>query len=92
MSRLHGHFQHGGIHPVFPDGKLGGVNTYCQTAGAGIEVVAAERPLSAWIELALGIEGQRMRRNHRTLAQNLRYVFRQQAGQISSGHREPRSG
>ncbi len=67
----------GSYRPASRTAELGGVHAHGQPGRAGIDVVAAERPLPAQIERALPVEGQRMRRNHRTTAQRAQHVFRQ---------------
>src|SRR4029077_948904 len=48
------------------DGKLGCMNTNCQSSSAGIEIAATEGSLSSNIELTRFIERKRMGRNHST--------------------------
>ena len=65
----HGEFQHRCKQPGLTDGELGGMDADGQPARAGIEVVAGEGALTARVELAIGIERERMRRDHRAPAQ-----------------------
>ena len=65
----HGEFQHRCKQPGLADGELGGMDADGQPARAGIEVVAGEGALTARVELAIGIERERMRRDHRAPAQ-----------------------
>ena len=44
-----------------------------QPAGAGVDVVAGERPLPLRIQPALGVEGERVRRDHHALGQRRPY-------------------
>ena len=43
-----------------PDGELGGVDTDCEAADPGRDVVPGERPLSALVQLPIGGERERM--------------------------------
>ena len=65
----HGELEHRREQPGLADGELGGVDADGQPARAGVEVVASERALAARVELAIGIERERMRRHHHALAQ-----------------------
>ena len=72
----HRELQHRPVEPDVADRELGGVDADREPAGAGVEVVAGERALAASVEPAIGIERQRMRRDHRALAQRGEYLRR----------------
>ena len=46
--------------------KLGGVNSNSNPTRPGGKIVAGQRPLPALVELALGVEGKRVRGNDET--------------------------
>src|SRR3974390_3002399 len=50
------------------------MHAHGQPAGARGDIIAAERALSALVELAAGIERKQMRRNDRAAAKCLKYV------------------
>ena len=56
------------------DRELRGVHADGQSSGAGIEVIARQRPLMPDIERAVGIERERMRREHRAVGDQLANV------------------
>ena len=66
---LDGEFEHGAIETDLADRELGRMDADRESAGAGVDVVTADGALRLLVELALGIEGQRMRGDHRALAQ-----------------------
>ncbi len=70
-------FKHRRVQAGLADRKLGRVHAHGQSAGAGVEVVAGQRVLAAWIEPARGIQRQRMRGNHRALFQDGKDVGRE---------------
>ncbi|MNI96017.1 hypothetical protein D3C73_1543870 [compost metagenome] len=53
------------------DFKLGGVNTDCDTPGTGGDIIAGQRPLMPFIQLAVLVQGQRMSRNNKPLMQSI---------------------
>ena len=61
---LGGERQHRLVEPGLADGELGRMDADGEPAGAGVEVVAGERPLAPGIQPAPGVERQRMRRDH----------------------------
>ena len=65
----HRELQHRPVEPGVADRELGGMHADREPAGAGVEIVARERALAAGVELAAGIERERMRRDHGALAQ-----------------------
>ena len=71
-----GKLQHRPVEPGLADRELRGVDADREPARAGIEIVAGQRPLPPRIELALGIERQRMRRNDDALAQQRQHLRR----------------
>jgi hypothetical protein len=64
-----GKLQHPLEQPGLANGELGGVDADREPAGTGVEIVTGKRALAAGIELAVGVERERMRRNHHALAQ-----------------------
>jgi len=52
------------------------VDTDREAARAGVKIIARERALAAGVELALGVERERMRRDHHALAQRGEHVRR----------------
>ena len=65
----HGELEHRLEQASLADGELGGVDADRQPTGAGVEIVARERALASRVEPAIGVEGERMRRDHHALAQ-----------------------
>ena len=63
--------QHRPIQPDLADRELRGVDADGQPAGAGIEVIARQRPLMPGVELAVGVERQRMRGDYRAVRDQL---------------------
>ena len=61
---LGGELQHRLVKPRITDRELRGVDADREPAGAGIDVVAGERPLPLRIQPALGVERERMGRDH----------------------------
>src|SRR4029077_20214042 len=59
-----GQLQNGLKQSVLPDGELRGVDSDGNASGSGRQVVAGQRALAALIELSLGIQRKRVRRNH----------------------------
>jgi hypothetical protein len=72
----HGELQHRLEQAGLADGELGGVDADREPARAGVEVVARERALAAGVELAIGVERERMRRDHHALAQRGEHLRR----------------
>ena len=70
----HRQLQHRPVEPGVADRELGGVDADREPAGAGVEVVAGQRALAAGVELALGIERERMRRDHDAPAQRRQHL------------------
>ena len=66
---LHRKLEHGPVEPDVANGELGGVDADREPADAGVEIVAGESALAAGVELAVGIERERMRGDHHALAQ-----------------------
>ena len=66
-GRLGGEFQHRPVQADVADRELRGVHADREPAGAGVDVVARQRALMAGIELALGVERQRMRGEYRAV-------------------------
>ena len=69
--------QHRLVKPGLANRELGRMHADGEPGGAGIDIVAAERPLAPKIERAPRIERQRMRRDHRSLAQRAEHALRQ---------------
>ena len=69
LRGLGGEPQHRLVEPRVPDGELGGVDADGEPAGAGVDVIAAERPLPRGIQPAPGVEGQRVGRDRHALSQ-----------------------
>src|SRR5690606_22689750 len=65
------------IQPDIADGELRGMHADRQPARTGIDVIAGKRALAPAVELAVGIQRQRMRGNHHALAQIGQNVRRQ---------------
>ena len=65
----HRKLEHRPIEPDVADRELGGMDADREPAGAGIEIVAGERALAARVELAVGVERERMGGDHDALAQ-----------------------
>ena len=84
-GRLGGQLQHGAVEADVPDLELRGVHANGEPAGAGIDVVARQRPLRGAIELALLVERQRMRRQHGAPAQDGQDLGRD-VGPVSAAH------
>ena len=72
---LRGVFQHQTVQTGLPDGELGCVDPNRQSTGAGIQVIAAERRLAAFVELSLRIQGQGMCGNNGALAEHRQHAF-----------------
>ena len=64
VGRLGGELQHRLVEPGLADRELRGVDAHGEPAGAGVDVVAAERALPLRIQPAPGIERERVRRDH----------------------------
>ena len=64
-------FQHRAVQADVADRELGGVNADGQSAGAGIEIIARQRPLMPDVERTVGVECERMRREHRAVGDQL---------------------
>ena len=71
---LRGQFQHRLVKPDVADRELRGVDTDRKATGAGIDVVARQRALMPDVELAVGVERQRMRGDHRAVGDQLSHV------------------
>ena len=73
-QRSHGQREHRVVGAQRRVGKLEsrGMNPYRHATGARGQIVARERPLPPLIQLAVSIERQRMRGNHRTATQHLK--------------------
>ena len=67
--RLDRELEHRPVEPDLADGELRRVHADRQAARAGVDVVAADGALRLLVEFPVGIERQRMRRDHRALAQ-----------------------
>ena len=65
----HRELEHRLVEPDLADRELRGVHADREAAGAGVEIVAGERALAARVELAVGVERERMRRDHGAAAQ-----------------------
>ena len=61
---LGGEPQHRLVEPGFTDRELRGVDADRKPAGPGVNIVAGESPLPLRIQPALGVERERMRRDH----------------------------
>ena len=72
--RAHREFEHRPIEPDLADRELRRMHADREPARAGIEVVAAERALAADIELAIGVERERMRRDDGAAAQRRQHL------------------
>ena len=64
VGGLGGEPQHRLVEARLPDRELGGMDADREPAGAGIDVVAGERPLPLGVQQAPGIERERMGRDH----------------------------
>ena len=64
-------FEHRSVHADVADRELRGVHPDGQAPCAGVEVIARQRPLMPGIEFAVGIEGQRVRRKHGAVGDQL---------------------
>ncbi len=73
-SAAHREREHGLVEPDVADGELGGVHADGEAAGAGIEVVARQRPLATGVEPALRIERERVRGDHHAPAQGREHL------------------
>jgi hypothetical protein len=62
--RLRRQFQHRPVQPDVADRELRGVNADGESSGAGIEIITRQCALMPDIERALGVECERMRREH----------------------------
>ena len=62
-----GELQHRLVEPGFTDRELRSVDADGKPAGTGVDIVAGKRPLPLRIETAVGIERERMRRDHHAL-------------------------
>ena len=69
VGGLGGELQHRLVESRLPDRELRGVDADGEPAGAGVDVVAGERPLPLRIQSALGVERERMRRDHHALGE-----------------------
>ena len=69
VGGLGGELQHRLVEPRLTDGELRGVDADREPAGAGVDVVAGERPLPLRVQPALGVERERMRRDHHALGE-----------------------
>jgi len=74
LGAAHGKLQHRLQERGLADRKLGGVDADREPARAGVEIVTRERALAAGIELAISVERERMRRDHRALAQRSEHL------------------
>jgi hypothetical protein len=61
---------------VLSNGELRGVNADRESACASLDVIPREGTLSLWIELALAIKGEWVRRNDNAISKALKYVWR----------------
>ena len=69
VGSLGGELQHRLVEPGFTDRELRGVDADRKPAGPGVNIVAGESPLPLRIETALGVERERMRRDHHALCE-----------------------
>ena len=69
VGGLSGELQHRLVKPRVPDRELRGVDADREPARAGINIVAGESPLPLRIQPALGVERERMRRDHHALCE-----------------------
>ena len=69
VGGLGGELQHRLIEPRLPDRELRGVNADGKPACAGVDVVAGECALPLRVQPALGVERERMRRDHDALGE-----------------------
>jgi hypothetical protein len=71
-----GELQHRREQAGLADGELRGVDTDREPAGASVEIVARQRALPARVELAAGVERERMRRDRHAPAQRGEHLRR----------------
>ena len=64
VGSLGGELQHRLVEPRVPHRELRGVDADGKPAGTGVDVVTGKRPLSLRIQPAVGIERERVRRDH----------------------------
>ncbi len=83
--------QHRPVQADVADRELGGVNANGQSTGAGIEIIARQRPLMPDVERAVGIERERMRREYRAVGDQLPNVSLDFA-MVHDGASYPNSG
>jgi hypothetical protein len=57
-----------------------------ETAAAGVQVIARERPLAALVEFALRIQRKRVGRNDRTATEDVEHVLTRRLLDGSIGH------
>ena len=67
-------FQHRPVQADIADRELRGVDADRKAAGAGVDVIARQRALMPGVERAVGVERQRMRRDHRAVGDQLPHL------------------
>src|ERR1700744_2294853 len=71
---LGGELEHLAVHAGLADRELRSVNTDRKATGAGVDIIAAQRALVPDIELAAGIQRQRMRGEYGAVRDQLAYL------------------